>query len=140
MVYRNMATPDEAIWEMHALLHELLGGIKAQKERLSAIEAEAKKLSDGMGEISALREAVNSAKNQRATLFDKVDVLEQIVAEVKANQENTAQPVRELTPTEAFLSQATPKRVLIAIGLIGVALGLWTIEDLKQWVLLPAAN
>lgn len=119
-----MAKAEDAIWEMHALLHEMSGGIKAQKERFDQLEKEVSSLKDGRGDIAALREAIESARNQRITIFEKLDRLEVLVASLPP----VIPPV-----ADSLIDRISDKRFLIIVGVVGLALGLWTLDDIKGW-------
>jgi hypothetical protein len=123
-----MATPDDAIWEMHALLHELLGSIKAVKERVISVEAEQKKTSESFGKIGELKESAESARRQRETIFEKLDALELLCAETKASLPNP-------TKDESLVAGFTTKHLLILLGFLGIALGLFTLDDIKSLII-----
>jgi hypothetical protein len=122
-----MATPDDAIWEMHALLHELSGSIKAVKEQVILIEADQKKTGKALSGIGELKEVAESARRQRATIFEKLDALEVLCAETKAS-------LPDPTTSKPLVAGFTTKHLIILLGFIGIALGLFTLDDIKSLI------
>ena len=133
MVKRGMANSDDAIWEMHGLLHELSGSIKAHKDRLDVIESEIRKIQSGVGEVSALRQASTNAESQRKTIFKKLDQLENLVSGIKAMVES---PLPNAAP-DALHRMAdflTTKNLLIVLAFLALFFGLMTVDDLKSFI------
>jgi hypothetical protein len=133
MVKRGMANSDDAIWEMHGLLHELSGSIKAHKDRLDVIEGEIRKIQSGVGEISALRQASSNAESQRKTIFKKLDQLEDLVSGIKAMVDS---PLPNSAPDalHRVADFLTTKNLLIILAFIALLVGALTVDDIKGFI------
>ena len=81
---------------------------------------------------SALREAAESARNQRETIVKKLDELDGMMAEFKGAQGvNVVMPKTAIESLSAFV---TTKNLLVVLGFLALLLGLLTAEDIKSFI------